>query len=131
MGWLVQDTPSRDIAAEIDRICTGECDARTLRPLRKARVGSTWYVAVEVELKDPAGDTYGYEADAQGCYVIGIVILTTRRGGGWGYKAIEESSGPMQARAPKSLIRMLSPTDRDHARAWRQACLDNASRSAL
>lgn len=66
MGWLVYDTPPWDIPAEIDRICTWESDGQTGRPLRKCRIGSTWYVAVDVQLKDPAADTCGYEADALG-----------------------------------------------------------------
>ena len=37
----------------------------------------------------------------------------------------------MQTRAPKALIGILSPTDREYARAWRQACLDTASRPKL
>ena len=128
MGWLVYDTPPRDIPAEIDLICTSDTEVWTVRPLRKSRVGSTWYVAAEVQLKYPDAGTFGYEADAAGRYVICLVILTTRRGGGWGYKALEERAGPRQARAPKSLIGMLSPTDHVHANDWRKACLDHAAR---
>ena len=43
---------------------------------------------------------------------------------------MKENVGPEFARAPKSLIDILSPTSSDWANSWRKRCLENAARRA-
>lgn len=60
--------------------------------------------------------------------VYGLVLLLTTDNGDKGYKPVEESMGPFECQAPKSLIAKLSPTDSEYALKWRQACLDFADK---
>ena len=57
---------------------------------------------------------------------FGMVFLTTRRGGQFGYKDIGEDMGPNESRAPKRMIRRLealAPAPNEYARQWRNRCL--------
>jgi hypothetical protein len=58
------------------------------------------------------------------------VFRTRKDHGGWGYRLDEENVGPELARAPKSLIDLLSPTSSDWANRWRKRCIENAARRA-
>jgi uncharacterized protein DUF6927 len=57
------------------------------------------------------------------------VFLTRYDEGCWGYKDMEESAGPVESRAPLSLLALLSELkDPDsYAHAWRQRCRDWAA----
>ncbi|RYG90030.1 hypothetical protein EU803_15560 [Loktanella sp. IMCC34160] len=130
MGWLIYNHTPRDIKAEIERLCTYEDEVRAARPLRASRVGTVWYVAVEVQLKRPDGETYGHEADAMGRYVFAAVFLTRRENGGWGYKSMDEGQGPVESQAPLAILNLLSPTTTDYALAWRQRCREHAAKAS-
>lgn len=119
MGWTIYNHTPTDERAEIMRLCTSD----HLTPLVASKVGSTWYVAIECATADPDH----YQHDARGHFVFAAVILTTRRGGEWGYKAMEESMGPNEARCPKYILDILSPLNPDaksYAAEWRQRCED-------
>jgi len=47
----------------------------------------------------------------------------------WYYKDMDETVGPCEAKCPKSLLKLLGPTDQPYAIAWRKACWDNAKRT--
>jgi len=72
----------------------------------------------------------GYQPDENGKFTFGAVFRTRKDHGGWGYRLDEENVGPEFARAPKSLIDILSPTSSDWANSWRKRCLENAARRA-
>ena len=101
----------------------------SLDVLQLSKVGSVWYAAVKVTgSPNPAP----YVPDESGSYVAAAVVLTTRRGGEWGYKDMSETSGPNAAHAPLSLIDKLSPLS-DHgaavyAKSWRGRCAVHAAR---
>ena len=70
-----------------------------------------------------------YVTDADGSITFGAVFLTRYDEGCWGYKDMEESAGPVESRAPLSLLALLSELkDPDsYANAWRQRCRDWAA----
>lgn len=55
--------------------------------------------------------------------VLGLVVLTDRRGGQFGYKLISEDMGPCESDCPAAILNLLSnPAPNDWARAWRERC---------
>ncbi len=134
MGWLFY-TDRRvktyvDEKAEISRLCTFETDARKTELVKACKLGSTWYAAAKVTSLDgsPIEDRT-YVTDSDGSITFGAVILTRYDDGCWGYKDMEESAGPVESRAPLSLLALLSELkDPDsYAHAWRQRCRDWAA----
>lgn len=134
MGWLFY-TDRRvksyaDEKAEITRLCTGETDTRKTVLLKACKVGSTWYAAARVTTIDgsPVEDAT-YVTDEDGSITFAAVFLTRYDEGCWGYKDMEESAGPVEARAPLGLLALLSELkDPDsYAHAWRQRCRDWAA----
>ena len=129
MGWLFY-TDGRvktyaDEKAEIARLCTFEGERRKTELVKACKVGSTWYAAARVTNLDgtPVEDAT-YVTDADGSITLGAVFLTRYDDGCWGYKDMEESAGPVESRAPLSLLALLSELkDPDsYAHAWRQRC---------
>ena len=134
MGWLFY-TDRRvqtyaDEKAEIERLCTFQSDTRKTVLLKACKVGSTWYAAAKVTNVDgsPVEDAT-YITDADGSITFAAVFLTRYDEGCWGYKDMEESAGPVESRAPLSLLALLSELkDPDsYAHAWRQRCRDWAA----
>ena len=134
MGWLFY-TDRRvqtyaDEKAEIARLCTFENDTRKTVLLKACKVGSTWYAAAKVTNVDgsPVEDET-YITDADGSITFAAVFLTRYDEGCWGYKDMEESAGPVESRAPLSLLALLAELKDpgNYAHAWRQRCRDWAS----
>ena len=134
MGWLFY-TDRRvktyaDEKAEITRLCTFETDTRKTLLLKACKVGSTWYAAAKVTNIDGSRvEDATYVTDEDGSITFGAVFLTRYDDGCWGYKDMEESAGPVESRAPVSLLAQLSELkDPDsYAHAWRQRCRDWAA----
>ncbi|MFG6585534.1 DUF6927 domain-containing protein [Sulfitobacter sp. 1A12779] len=134
MGWLFY-TDRRvksyaDEKAEIARLCTFETDTRKTVLVKACKVCSTWYAALRLTQVDgsPVEDAT-YVTDADGSITFAAVFLTRYDEGCWGYKDVEESAGPVESRAPLSLLALLSELkDPDsYAHAWRQRCRDWAA----
>jgi len=134
MGWLFY-TDRRvksyaDEKAEIMRLCTFYSDVRRTELLKTCKVGSTWYAAVKVTNLDgtPVEDRT-YTPDDDGSITFAAVFLTRYDDGCWGYKDMEESAGPVESRAPLSILNLLSKIkDPDsYSHAWRQRCREWAS----
>ena len=134
MGWLFY-TDRRvktyaDEKAEITRLCTFETDTRKTVLIKACKVGSTWYAAAKVTRLDglPVDDRT-YVTDTDGSVTFGAVFLTRYDDGCWGYKDMEEGAGPVESRAPLSILALLSELkDADsYAHAWRQRCRDWAA----
>lgn len=130
MGWLFNNRVPADIRAEIERLCTHGDEERSTRPIRVSRDGTIWTVAVEMTVKPGSEIPDGYESDDNGKFVFGAVFRTRKDHGGWGYRLDEENVGPEFARAPKTLINLLSPTSSDWANRWRRRCIENAGKRA-
>lgn len=134
MGWLFY-TDRRvkayaDEKAEITRLCGFQSDTLKTELVKACKVGSTWYAAARVTSLDgtPVEDAT-YVTDPDGSITFGAVFLTRYDNGCWGYKDREESAGPVESRAPLSLLALLSDLkDPDScAHAWRQRCRDWAA----
>ena len=134
MGWLFYtDRRIRSYAdekAEIERLCTYQSDTRKTMLIRACKVGSTWYAAAKITKVDgsPVQDAT-YVTDNDGSITFAAVFLTRYDEGCWGYKDMEEGAGPVESRAPLSLLALLSDLkDPDsYAHAWRQRCRDWAA----
>lgn len=134
MGWLFYTdrrvTNYADEKAEITRLCTFETDTRKATLVKACKVGSAWYAATQVThldgtpVDDPAYVTY-----ADGSITFGALFLTRYDDGCWGYKDMEESAGPVESRAPLSILARLSDLKDPecYAHAWRQRCRDCAA----
>lgn len=134
MGWTVHyrhNSPQGHAAekAEIVNLFTpAENSGVTFDVLQASKVGSVWYVAVRMTGANPAP----YIADADGSFVFCAVILTSRKNGEWGYKDMTETMGPVESKAPASILAKLSPLDDSdratYAREWRARCRAYAAR---
>jgi hypothetical protein len=113
MGWLFNNRVPGRIRTEIERLCTHDDAARSTRPIRVSRDGTIWTVAVELTVTNGSEVQDGYQPDENGKFTFGAVFHTRKDHGGWGYRFDEETVGSEFARAPKSLIDLLSPTSSD------------------
>lgn len=107
MGWT-QYPDTKFTYAEEKRELTRICLPWV--PVQMSKVGSTWYIAAQHE-----GITTAF-------------VILTHTSGGWSYKDMDENMGPVEAKAPASLIRKLTPTSNEYALKWRQNCMDHAAR---
>lgn len=64
-----------------------------------------------------------------GCGVAGLVLLTERRNGLLFTKPILENMGPAEDGCPASILDLLTPTDNEAARDWRQRCWNRIGRA--
>ena len=134
MGWLFY-TDRRvktyaDEKKEIERLCTFESDTRKTVLIKACKVSSTWYAAARTMSLDGAPvEDATYVTDDDGSITFAAVFLTRYDEGCWGYKDMEEGAGPVESRAPLSLLALLSDLkDPDsYAHAWRERCRDWAA----
>lgn len=133
MGWTTTGLKARDHkAAVIALFDNTDPNYPAKKVLHISQRGNIFYLAVQITPIDPATYDYGiYEPHADGSFVIGVVVQTiNNHRDGFGYKMIEEGSGPCEEAAPVSLIQKLSPIDlypaddTPGARAldWRSRC---------
>ena len=54
--------------------------------------------------------------------VYGIVVRTWKANDYWTYSIISEDAGPLDAKCPSRILKLLSPTTSPRARAWREEC---------
>ncbi len=135
MGWVYYGHRNircyADERAEIARLCTFENgNGRSTKLLRATKVGTTWYAAARVQNADGSPvETTTYVPAPDGSYVFGAVFLTRYDDGCWGYKDMDETVGPTEARAPRSILKLLSEIkDPDsYAINWRKRCEEWAS----
>lgn len=134
MGWVHCCDGRRLPNGKIDR--RYECDKmltwdtkdkdgnllRTNRVLKSAMVGSTYYAAVET--KKVTGERQVWAA-------IFLTCGKTRHDHtDWGYKDMDETMGPNEAKCPASILALLTPTDSQWANEWREKCRQNLAAAA-
>jgi hypothetical protein len=114
MGWCFygRKMTAEQEMGEIAKLCTFDSGDGVSNALIDARkVGRAVYALVEARGKYAAGAA-PFVQDADGAYRFLAVFLTASGGGdGWGYKAIDESSGPVESQCPHHLIKRASPID--------------------
>lgn len=130
MGWLFHDRIPANPEAEIRRICTAQDNTRTMTPVAIARVGMTWYAAVRVtfasaEAAEASGIARSFALAPDHSCTFGAVFLT-EISGGWGYKDIDETMGPVESHALAAILDLLSPTKDQWALDWRERCRGTA-----
>lgn len=98
------------VAEIISDLTTTYGDNAKQTVLKIAQVGSTLYSAVR-------------KTDASGGdRVIGVVTATWTKDGEIGAKHVTEFEGPYQIACPESILKLLSPTESEWAREWREKC---------
>ncbi len=123
MGWTILHhditVPPADFF--VQRFENGWRDLST-KVLDQATVGQTWYGVIQ----HTAADGLIQPPWA-------AVVLFSRHKGRFGYKELDETTGPYQAHAPARMIHLLNrlaPNPRGYAAQWRAACLANATAAA-
>lgn len=111
MGWLFYNSTHLKPNGNVDRkkeLDGGFSEGYEL--IKSVMVGSVYYAAIK---RKETGE------------VFASVILTSsdKRGGyNFGYKSMTEDMGPREARCPVSILKLLTPTDDEYAKVWRQRC---------
>jgi len=111
MGWLFYDSLHYKPNGEVDR--KKECDSlfgERYTILKSVMVGTVHYAAIRNV------DTNSVTA------AITLTSADKKRGWNFGYKGMSEDCGPCEAKCPKSILNLLTPTDDDFANAWRDRC---------
>lgn len=147
MGWVVYSrlrspTGRDEERAELIRLFVpssreGEPFVASLAAMSK--VGTVWYMAVKVDPRPgetlPADMMTDYVRARDGSITYGLIVLTSRAGGEWGYKDMDEGMGPVQATAPLAFLDALSDlvhAPQRYAADWRaRVRAYHAARKAL
>ena len=130
MGWTSYYA-TRYKNGKIDR--KAECDAYFMEGLNRghynvlksAMVGSVYYAAIQdmVTVNRQEDGSYKYTPINDG-EIWCAVFLTSTKNGEFYYKDMNESCGPCECKCPKSILKLLSPTDNDYATKWRNRCYE-------
>jgi hypothetical protein len=121
MGWdFFQPSVHKPLREIMDAQFTWHDNGMANKVLASVMVGSTYYAAVEVRDKVHATSK-----------VRAVVALTQRKrsrenGLEIGFKAMDESEGPVKSDCPARILDMLTDAPNDYARAWRNRCRANA-----
>lgn len=106
-----------DRIAEIKKICTSDSKENgSWFPLKVIAVGSTVYAAVE--RKRPTGEHFVYAE-------VFLTSVNSKDYYNFSYKNMDETCGPYETDCPASILNLLSPTDNEFAKEWREKCRQN------
>lgn len=89
--------------------------------LKSAMVGSTYYAAVKKTI-------FKTGAKPEKESVFGVVMLTSVNNKDYfnfSYKDMDESAGPGYYDCPKGILDVLTPTEYEWAKEWRERCYEN------
>ena len=114
MGWLFGWDTRKQL---VDHLC-GDAGVKTLK---RRFVGNTLYTV------------HSYKGTDGTVINFACVYLLKGRNGtrdGWGYKDIDESMGPYYYDFPVSWLDMLSPTDSQSSKEWREHVRKRAAKLA-
>lgn len=129
MGWTgIHANYYRN--GKIDR--KKECDAYFTEDdwcevIKSRMVGATYYAAVRI---NKSGD--GKEKPENERKIVGVVILTSVDMSDYfnfNYKVMTENDGPAYYECPRSILKVLSPTDDNWALNWRNKCEEFVSKT--
>lgn len=57
-------------------------------------------------------------------------VPKAKDGYNFGYKDMDESMGPCEYKCPKTILKMLTPTEHEYAKEWRKRCWDRIEKRA-
>ena len=111
MGWLFYDSiyfkPNGQVdrKQELDKMFNGNWEL-----VRSAMVGTTYYAAVRCK--------------RTGVVEASVILTSSYKKGGhnFGYKDMTENMGPNEAQCPKCILNLLTPTEHEYAKEWRERC---------
>lgn len=143
MGWtyVARDglgaPPRQFLCQEL----TGETSVFRHQVLDLALVDTVYYAAYQVTylLDRPVRDSYPSRRAGEP-FTVGLVIFTQRHHHQFGYKEVEETSGPYAWACPERILRRLSPVEDfalpgteafRQATQWREKCRRFADRQQL
>lgn len=115
MGWLFMERPANVKKYLVDNL-TWETETKTNTCLDIAMKLNVAYAAVETVSKE-TGDREVWAAVFLMKYIPGDSDPFN-----WGYKDLTESCGPVECDCPKRILDLLTPTNHEHAIAWRARC---------
>lgn len=135
MGWTEYPATHYYDNGTINR--KAECDAYFMEGLNRGfykieksvLIGSVYYAAVR-QLENCVGNVRIPIPESEQ-RVIGCVLKTGVTKDLFAYKPMSETMGPCYYDCPPSIISMLSPTDNEYAKEWREKCLLKASMPKL
>lgn len=126
MGWLYMhragmgghETPKAYLDDQLtyEREACEDAPFRGCRVLKSVFTGSTYYAAVE-----------RYGEDRERLYVTAVICLVhwnpkAADGLIFGYKDMDEQSGPVEANCPRSILKLLTSSSHPYALDWRNRC---------
>lgn len=126
MGWLFMTragmgaytTPKAYLDAQFtyDHEATADAPRRKCRVIKSVYSASTYYAAIEP-----------YDENGEPVCVTAAICLVRWNPKAsddmiFGYKDMGETSGPVEAACPRSVLELLSPTDHPWALDWRRRC---------
>ena len=111
MGWTFCNAANYKLNGDVGR--KKEVDSSfsgNYTLIKSAMVGTTHYAAARQE--------------STGAVIAFITLTSSDKKGGYnfGYKDMSEDMGPCEATCPKSILKLLTPTDSEYANAWRERC---------
>lgn len=121
MGWLFYAKP-RDVRAHLDGQLTWTNETGARRVLDSAIVAAReYYAAVEHTFPDGTREVW--------CAVFMLQFVPMAQDGmTFGYKDMDETCGPVIARCPERILDLLTDTQSEYAKAWRQRCREYHAR---
>jgi len=81
--------------------------------LKSSMVGTVYYAAVKTMKRDGGSTVWA---------AVFPTATNSRDYFNFGYKAMDETCGPCECQCPKGILKLLTETDSDSARGWRERC---------
>lgn len=122
MGWTSYHADFYDRRGNVDRKreCDNHWDKDKCIVLKSQMVGSTYYAAIQ---KKDTGEVFA-------AIVLTSVDNKDYYNYNFSYKSMDDTYGPNQTDCPKSILKLLSPTDNEVANNWRKQCYEQHERKA-
>lgn len=118
MGWTfyhVDNTRNIDKKAEIDKLFTQEehDGYAKLKVLKSSVKGNVYYGAIEESRGGNVECVFG---------VVTLIAIDNSNYCNFGYKEMSEDMGPGYDDCPIGILKLLTPTEHEYAKAWRERC---------
>ena len=120
-----------DRKAECDAYWTEGLNRGHYNVLKSAMVGSTYYAAIQqlkkIVEKNEEGENIYEDIPQNEREIFAIIFLTStdiKQYFNFSYKPMDETMDPYQYDCPKGILNLLTPTDNEYAKEWREKCYE-------